>query len=330
MKQRQLFFVLILFFAIPLKVYSQNTWFENGATWVHSTSNMLYYGYLETKVQGDTIINGQLCKKLVRNYKLYDRTTDAFYYAGKSNDLYVYAESNGEKTYIYNNDTTNFELLFDMSKTAGETVTYPYPPLVTSLWSMCPDNTYSVTANGTKDFNGQTLKYYALKETPTTNYMMNGDIVERIGSTSAYFYSLVGDYSPMQPAICMFGQTSMNFADRFRCYRDSLVDYKDENIQKYYGDNCYYPGVDPSLSVKESSTSKNDFIMYPNPADKVIEIRRNENSDTTAKVTNAVGQLTTTYEIKGKKAEINVSSLPTGIYFISIDGTTKKMIINHK
>ena len=70
------------------------------------------------------------------------------------------------------------------------------------------------------------------------------------------------------------------------------------------------------------------FNVYPNPADDVVRLSIVNSQQTTVRIYNVMGMLVEEIEIISNETEINVSDYNPGIYFFSIDGKTKKVVIN--
>mgnify|MGYP003398305924 FL=1 len=70
------------------------------------------------------------------------------------------------------------------------------------------------------------------------------------------------------------------------------------------------------------------FSVYPNPANDVVKVSTDNRQQTTVRIYNFLGMLVEEIEIISNETEINVSDYNPGIYFFSIDGKTKKVVIN--
>ena len=70
--------------------------------------------------------------------------------------------------------------------------------------------------------------------------------------------------------------------------------------------------------------------VYPNPTEGIITVYKSEfrimNSE--FRITNVMGQTLITGQVAGESQQIDVSGLPKGLYFISIDGMTRKFVRN--
>lgn len=76
-----------------------------------------------------------------------------------------------------------------------------------------------------------------------------------------------------------------------------------------------------SNSVGIETPENTTFSIYPNPATTTIKVTGEGN----AVVTNILGQTVTSATVNGA-AEINVSELESGVYFITMNGASKKFI----
>ena len=81
------------------------------------------------------------------------------------------------------------------------------------------------------------------------------------------------------------------------------------------------------LATGVNSIVKNNSVrIYPNPANDLVYINRTSNTTTTLVLINALGETVLTKELSKENETINISNLTSGIYFLKIDGSTKKII----
>ena len=70
------------------------------------------------------------------------------------------------------------------------------------------------------------------------------------------------------------------------------------------------------------------FALYPNPANETINIDSKDKNITQVNVYNTIGQhVLSLSNIDKNKTTINIASLPKGVYYIQINGTTVKKLI---
>ena len=72
-----------------------------------------------------------------------------------------------------------------------------------------------------------------------------------------------------------------------------------------------------------------DIMVYPNPTHGIlfVETRFIASQTNTYRITNTMGQTLMTGQITGETQQIDVSTLPQGMYFIAIDGVTQKFVV---
>lgn len=75
------------------------------------------------------------------------------------------------------------------------------------------------------------------------------------------------------------------------------------------------------MSIQESE--KLNLTIYPNPIQDKLYIEEDERKINSLKIRNASGKLILTENIVAKQTEINFSSLPAGVYFISFEQNGK-------
>jgi hypothetical protein len=76
-----------------------------------------------------------------------------------------------------------------------------------------------------------------------------------------------------------------------------------------------------------------DMVLYPNPANNVLNIRLSTNEETVnIKVYNALGKIVSEFNITGLETKVNLSGFAKGMYYIGADNgtnnTLKKFVKN--
>ncbi|MBK7668051.1 MAG: T9SS type A sorting domain-containing protein [Sphingobacteriaceae bacterium] len=164
-------------------------------------------------------------------------------------------------------------------------------------------------------FNNWVVQNYSSGSGPLTYFWDFGD-----GNTStlvnpAHTYSTVGTYT-----VCLT-VTSGTCSDTF-C-STALTD----TSQIGYGMKQLNM-VNMNVGVKESAHEINNLTIYPNPSKGVFNFEFNISvKDQTLEVFNLYGQSVLSETLNGDKYQIDLSSNPSGIYFIRIAGLTKKIVI---
>ena len=83
-----------------------------------------------------------------------------------------------------------------------------------------------------------------------------------------------------------------------------------------------------TLGVNGNET--NGFAVYPNPANNVLFIETQDFTslpDQTYRITNLLGQTILSGHIYAEKQQIDIANLSKGLYFITVDKQTKKLVI---
>lgn len=119
----------------------------------------------------------------------------------------------------------------------------------------------------------------------------------------------------------------------------SNVPCNDTVYARVENENTCYAVVKVNLKVKDcnlsmSNEEKLDFTIYPNPVSTTLKINSNQFQKATVRLVNVKGQLLLKKEIGfvNNHAQLNVSNLPKGLYFISLTNkeksTYKKLVID--
>ena len=114
--------------------------------------------------------------------------------------------------------------------------------------------------------------------------------------------------------------------ENIRCFwQDGELVYQngDQDCDEIY--EQYHLGV-------EENDDENGFAVYPNPTDGIIYVMSDNCGE--YRITNLMGQTLMTGNITSENQMIDVSSLPKGIYFITLtnktpnyDVSTQKFVI---
>jgi hypothetical protein len=71
------------------------------------------------------------------------------------------------------------------------------------------------------------------------------------------------------------------------------------------------------------------FSFFPNPCNNEILVNRNSNLESKLSISNVLGQIVFMKIITETITTINTQDITPGIYFLSLDGFTKKIVVNH-
>jgi hypothetical protein len=157
-------------------------------------------------------------------------------------------------------------------------------------------------------------KTYRMLRVSDADDIFSGDIVCGIGHLTSFF-----------PERLMDNRDRIS-VEGLRCYwiEDELV-FKpgDEDCDAIYSE---VHGVEED----GPSTGSRAFAVYPNPTDDVLFVETRHGTslpDQTYRITNLMGQTVLSGNIIAENQQINVSSLPEGMYFISIGDMTRKFVV---
>ncbi len=86
-------------------------------------------------------------------------------------------------------------------------------------------------------------------------------------------------------------------------------------------------GLTSTTDEKTSST----FIIYPNPARDHVTLSNLPSQNTTITITGILGRKIRTLHTEGKTTiDIDISDFRKGIYLVTVDGISKKMVVSHR
>ena len=267
----------------------------SGAEWYYEIQNengSITYQYLYQA--GDTIIQDEPTHILVKINTLYDKDLHQ-----DVTHEYVY-ERDG-KVYWWNKTLEEFTVLYDFGAHEGDE------------WEIKVGNESLVThvdAVENIEYEGKT---YRVLHVSDPEDLFSGDIVCGIGHLTSFF-----------PERLMDNGDGLR-VEGLRCYwvEDELV-FKpgDEDCDAVYEE---LHGIDED----DPSTGSGTFTVYPNPTNGILTIHhssfRIQNSE--FRITNLMGQTLMTGQITAETQQINVSSLPQGMYFISVGDVTRKFVV---
>ena len=272
-----------------------------GAEWYYEivdSDGTVCYQHLQCT--GDTTINEERPKVLVRSNTQYDR--------GEHTEVtheYVY-ERDG-KVYWWNKELETFTVLYDFSAEVGDE------------WEIQVGSESIAT------------KVYAIE-----NYMIDGIPYKKmtIGDDNNLFsgtlISTIGHLTSFFPEKLMTRGKGYH-VEGLRCYwldGDLMLKLGDRDCDEVYLQ--YHNGIDDP-NEDGPSTGSETLVVYPNPANGIlfVETRRATSlpEETEYRITNPMGQTLLQGNITTKTQQINIETLRTGMYFISVDEQTIKFVV---
>ena len=244
---------------------------------------------------GDTIINDEPTHILVKINTLYDK--------GLREEVtheYVF-ELNG-KLYWWNKRLGLFTVLYDYEAEVGDS------------WNIFVGTeilTMHVDAVEEIEYEGRT---YRMLRVSDPDDLFSGNIVCGIGHLTSFFPERLMDKGD---GVRVEGM---------RCY------WNEGELVFKYGDEDCDAVISELHGVEEDgpSTPLTELVIYPNPTDGTLfvqTLRATSLHDQTYRITNVMGQTLLTGKITGENQQIDVSSLPQGMYFITFAGETQKFVV---
>ncbi len=244
---------------------------------------------------GDTIINDEPTHILVKINTLYDK--------GLREEVtheYVF-ELNG-KLYWWNKRSGLFTVLYDYEAEVGDSWNIF---VGTEILTMHVDAVEEIEYEG---------RIYRMLRVSDADDIFSGNIVCGIGHLTSFFPERLMDKGD---GVRVEGM---------RCYWN-----EGELVFKYGDEDCDAVISELHGIVEDGpSTPSIGLAVYPNPTNGVlfVETRRATSlPDQTYRITNLVGQTVLLGNINADNQQINVSSLPQGMYFVTVGDMTRKFVV---
>ena len=251
--------------------------------------------YQHLEYASDTTIGTERPKIIVRSNTIYDRDEH-------HEVTHEYILERDAKVFWWNKDLEEFTTLYDYNAEAGD------------AWEI-KVGTESILVHvdsvGVFEYEGDTRKMLHISD---ADNIFNGDIVVGYGHMTSFF---------PEKLMRRDGEFTIN---GLRCYwvQDALLYHNgDEDCDAIYSE---IHGVDEDGPSMGSGT----LVVYPNPANGVLIVETRHGTslpDPTYRITNLMGQTLLTGNISAETQQIDISNLPVGMYFISVDGQTVKFVV---
>lgn len=307
---------ILIFFFIFLNqvVKAQNhEWAPIGAEWYYTHTYFSppypytsYYDFNRVNSIKDTLYQGKNCRYLVSqkgNCSMWLYYTPAEYF--------MYQDSG--RVYHWDNVDSNFILLIDFNKNAGEYWEMPvwfHDGFWEDTAMVVVDSVKYITI-GNDTLKQQHVTYYLTEETQSgTIYAYNEIITERFGHHRQLL--------PLDGALCD-GEYDIGL----RCYSDSSLGMY--NLVSYGCDSTW--GTIFS-SIERKNLGEEHLQIYPNPAQNFVTFSFDSfiAEETSFYIYDVIGKVLKGGELKKKEGQIDIRNLPKGTYFLEI-GTTKERCV---
>lgn len=291
----KLFISMILLFNLISTVTSQSLWFEKDATWHYRFYSFWEgSGYEKIVYVSDTLIDGKLCKKLMRDVYFVSIQTKTIEHKDKRAQ-FVYQSGDT----IWQFKSNKFNQLYNFNLQIGDTISF-------MNFHTVQNNKNVVSDIQTINIQGESLRQQTIDVFENNNILTKINIIEKIGVTSA-------------PFSLFWNEFLINVFDfpthKFRCYSDHLTP-----IINYSNDVC--DALPATVDIEESETA-NSLSLYPNPCTDKIYIK-NLNHEASYKVFTIQG---TELMYGTTNSEIDVQGLENGLYLLQIKDQTPNLII---
>lgn len=256
---------------------------------IQNDNGSVTYQHLEC--QTDTVIENKRPKVIVRSNTQYDRNEIT-----EVTHEYVY-EENG-KVYWWNKDLQEFTTLYDLNAEVGDE------------WEIkvgAESLIMHVDAVNNCEYEGRNYRMLSVSD---PDDLFSGDIVCGIGHLTSFF-----------PEKLMNRDKDFR-VEGLRCYwmeNELVFKIGDEDCDAIYGE---LHGVE--------EMNENGFSVYPNPANDVlvVETCHGASLQTNAeyKIANMMGQTLLKGSIDSKNPQIDINTLPAGMYFLTVEGETMRFV----
>ena len=244
---------------------------------------------------GDTIVQDEPTHILVKINTLYDK--------GLRDEVtheYVY-ERDG-KLYWWNKTLEEFTVLYDYEAEVGDS------------WEIkVGTRTLDMHVDAVEEIEYEGRTYRMLRVSDPED-LFSGNIVCGIGHLTSFFPERLMDKGD---GVRVEGM---------RCY------WNEGELVFKYGDEDCDAVISELHGVEEDgpSTGSGTFAVYPNPTNGVLFVETVCTPSLpveTYRIANLMGQTVLTGQITAETQQINVSSLPQGMYFITFAGETRKFVV---
>ncbi len=294
---------------------AQSLWFQEGTTFYHDVGQINAGGYLETKLEKDTVMAGVPCKKFSRHFKFFDYNQVGFPLSGEGDmdPIFMYASADDKEVYYY--QYGEFFKMYDFNKEIGELWTLPF---TTNTSELCPNNDFMIIEKGSEVVDGVNLKWVDLSTTSESEYFYSGRVYQKIGSIYHYFPSIVNE------TLCFGLLDDMNFVRNFRCMSDDNFSYVSDYVQQNYQGRCNFP--EGEMSVNDSKKPTEQITLYPNPAHNQLQVKTSNEKISGYQILDAIGQTVRSGKTTGSETIVTIQDLVPGVYFLKFMDKNNKAI----
>jgi hypothetical protein len=309
---------LLIFSFLFISVYANSQeWYPIGAKWhygfaeygcVNPNSDKFYsHTYEITK---DTIILGQHCKEL-SGYDIFgnglNQNANKIYLLDSFDKVYYYPPA------LFENTKNDWSLLYDFTKNVGDTIWYENMKRLNPQTGDTSIYYNVVSSKGTRIINGDTLKRYS------ANSLVQLDYFEYY---TTWFWTNLGlnVTKVLGGGIPFFGAHWAGgclLPQGLRCYEDSILGFFKSPSFNLACDTAY-----SVLSVSINDKLENNFKVFPNPTNDILNIHLNYiSSNTTFNLYDLQGMHISTQKLNDNQNAISLKKVPQGLYIYEISNS---------
>jgi hypothetical protein len=287
-------------------------WAPTGATWLYRASSQTSQLYFKLSYQKDTSFSGKNVKKIV---------VSRFEYIGIPPNLVRTKEVFVRNEYMYNsqdsvfwyNDNT-FQLLYVFSAVNGSSWDIQKSNYFTCINGSSTPNSNLLTVRAVQEATMGSRQFTVIDANPQPYWTIGTRLIKNIGSTRTPF-PLPGNLG------CSVIDGNIGQPDGLICYYDNLrgsIDFGG------FG-NCQ--GLITKIKNPDENVSKS-FALFPNPTSSNLQLVNSLSLEVeSVNILDMLGKQHISLRNMGSNnLEIDVSSLPNGMYVIVLQTSNK---INH-
>jgi len=271
-----------------------------GAVWYYD-ERFAFSGdinYIKFTSEKDTLIYGELCKKITKRHKLIciDRPDTEYLF------------TRNDTVFFFDHHFADFQILYDFNATVGDSWIIKIKDEDENIDTL----TVTVDSISTTEINGHNLKtlyvtYYKSNGNP---YSYTSTIIERIGDIKYMF-----NWYPWTNMACDY-----NYTPGLRCYEDSTIGLY-SRVTSYSCDYVYSWSGNKTKNLGK-------IELFPNPVHNIVEIKTGQLSDYSIDLLDLTGKKLKTWFVKGTNFRIDLSDINKGIYVIKL--YKNKQVLGYK
>ena len=260
----------------------------NAQKWALPSSTWVIYilefssSFETVKIEKDTIIQGVSCKKL--------NAFNPIYTYEENDTVYFFYDDLFRPTYYFNAEVGDTISLYDFSDCLNGT-------------TLSNDSTLFAVVDfiDSVDVGNKFLKRYNCSIfIQDTSLFFQG--------ASFYYTELIGSNYIYPNIECVLDQASLN-----------ICSYGDSSIQDFY---AFQEDFCVDVSIYELENQNSQISIYPNPIANFLNVQLDFNTESKIlSIRNTMGQIVQKFTITQGENSLDISHLPSGVYFATLDGT---------